>query len=61
MQVFEVGVRIDEKVDLVRPVAVMPHGSAKQVTEDTTHPTGTASPGRQADRAQNTHGKTDIK
>lgn len=32
MQGFEVGERIDEKVDLVPSVAVTPHGSAKQGT-----------------------------
>jgi hypothetical protein len=33
MQVFDVGERVDEKVDLVWPVAVTPLGSAEQVTK----------------------------
>jgi hypothetical protein len=38
MEAFEVGVRIDEKADLVWPVAVTPRGSAEQVTEGASRP-----------------------
>lgn len=71
MQLFEVGARIDEKADLVWPVAVTPLGSAKQVTEggarsrqrrlDGVGPPGPPAPGGKRMARKTLTEKTDTK